>query len=153
MSLFSIKKKVKNFGDAMDYMRGVIRDMNLGHKKGDGWVISDDDSEVEIIPEVVLKGMTIEKNPVLESLTGELQALCFSEDISDEQLREASEGLLPSLCDALKDVGYGLEKPETDVLGGSEGTDDTKVVDGVPSVPEATKPKKEGFLPWNRKGR
>ena len=44
---------------------------------------------------------------VLDQLTDELFALVGDEDLDDEKLREASEGLLPSLCDALHEAGYG----------------------------------------------
>lgn len=40
-------------------------------------------------------------------LLRELQELVNDEDLTDEKLREASEGLLPRLCDALRVAGYG----------------------------------------------
>jgi len=44
----------------------------------------------------------------LDQLTDELAKLVGNEDLDDEMLREASEGLLPSLSDALHEAGYGV---------------------------------------------
>ncbi len=44
----------------------------------------------------------------LDYLTNELSELIGNEDLTDEDLREASEGLLPQLCDALNREGYGI---------------------------------------------
>jgi len=44
----------------------------------------------------------------LDILTDELRNLINSEDVTDNDLREASEGLLPSLIDALAEAGYGI---------------------------------------------
>ena len=45
---------------------------------------------------------------ILDILSNELQRLVGNEDLTDNDLRDASEGLLPSLCDALADAGYGI---------------------------------------------
>jgi len=47
---------------------------------------------------------------VLDGLTDELLNLVGSEDLTDQDLREASEGLLPSLCDALQENGFGIRR-------------------------------------------
>ena len=44
----------------------------------------------------------------LNILADKLRNLINNEDLTDEDLREASEGLLPSLYDALVDAGYGI---------------------------------------------
>mgnify|MGYP001563721406 CR=1 FL=1 len=44
---------------------------------------------------------------LLDKLTDELGQLVSDEDLTDEKLREASESLLPALCDALTSEGYG----------------------------------------------
>ena len=44
----------------------------------------------------------------LDELTDDLQRLIGNEDLTDEDLRDASEGLLPSLCDALSACGFGV---------------------------------------------
>lgn len=44
----------------------------------------------------------------LNILADELRNLINNEDLTDEDLREASEGLLPSLCDVLAEAGYGI---------------------------------------------
>lgn len=43
----------------------------------------------------------------LDDLTDDLSHLIGNEDLTDEDLREASESLLPALCDALHEMGYG----------------------------------------------
>jgi hypothetical protein len=60
-----------------------------------------------------LKRIRDEHNPplkykkLLTQLSNELYELISKEDLTDEDLREASENLLPSLCDVLYDCGYG----------------------------------------------
>lgn len=44
----------------------------------------------------------------IDELTEELSNLIGSEDLEDDDLREASEGLLLSLCDELHNLGYGI---------------------------------------------
>lgn len=44
----------------------------------------------------------------LDALADELRTLISNEDLTDDDLRDASEGLLPSLCDALAEAGYGV---------------------------------------------
>lgn len=44
---------------------------------------------------------------LLDTFTDQLSELCCDEDLTDDKLREAAEGLLPSLCDALHEAGYG----------------------------------------------
>lgn len=44
----------------------------------------------------------------LDELTDDLDKLVSDESLDDEQLRDASEGLLPALCDALHAEGYGI---------------------------------------------
>src|SRR5205085_11513722 len=46
---------------------------------------------------------------LFRSLTDQLATLMANEDLTDEDLREASENLLPSLTDALHDAGFGKE--------------------------------------------
>lgn len=43
----------------------------------------------------------------LDTLTDQLFALIDDEDLNEEQLKDASEGLLPQLADALLAEGYG----------------------------------------------
>jgi hypothetical protein len=43
----------------------------------------------------------------LTDLTDELFELIGSEEMTDQDLRDAAEGLLPKLYDTLKDAGFG----------------------------------------------
>jgi hypothetical protein len=48
----------------------------------------------------------------LNTFTDDLYELCADEDLTDDKLREASESLLPSLSDALRDAGFSTKYPE-----------------------------------------
>ena len=48
----------------------------------------------------------------VKELTKELYSLIGDEDLDEEKLKEASEGLLPNLLDALKDAGFVDETEE-----------------------------------------
>jgi len=45
----------------------------------------------------------------LDRLTDELFLLTATEDLNDDDLREAAEGLLPELYTALRQAGYGTD--------------------------------------------
>jgi len=45
----------------------------------------------------------------LDTFTDELATLMADEDLTDDKLRDAAEGLLPSLTDALHEAGFRKE--------------------------------------------
>ena len=45
----------------------------------------------------------------LDELARQLLVLCADEDLDDEKLRAAAEGLLPNLCDELQNAGFGVQ--------------------------------------------
>lgn len=45
----------------------------------------------------------------IDTLTDQLDKLIGNEELTDEDLREASEGLLPNLADELHGLGYGVK--------------------------------------------
>ena len=48
----------------------------------------------------------------LTTLTDALNDLLADEDLTDEKLRDAAEGLLPTLADALRAAGHGTPGTE-----------------------------------------
>ena len=46
----------------------------------------------------------------LDDLSRQLADLCADEDLDDEKLRDAAEGLLPNLCDELNNAGFGCQE-------------------------------------------
>ena len=61
----------------------------------------------------------MDKKELLSRFSDELFDLISDEDLTDDKLREAAEGLLPALCDSLYDNGFGKrieeDKKEWDV--------------------------------------
>jgi hypothetical protein len=64
------------------------------------------------MPEVDISDIVQAK---LTDLTDELIALIGSEEMTDEDLRDAAEGLLPTLYDTLREAGFGTNPPGSEV--------------------------------------
>lgn len=101
MAKIKIERSIKTPGAAIEVLRTIALLVNRGHVSGEGWAIAEGEPEIAKA-----------RDPKLDDLTNKLYELVGSEDITDEDLREASEGLLPALYDALREAGHGSDEPE-----------------------------------------
>lgn len=156
--LLKIEKNADNAGQAQDQLRGIISLMNLGHKKGDGWVFGE--GEIEHAPEIRAQL----KNPVVSDLCSQVQLLIEGKDIreADAETVEGLAKLVPMLVEALCGEGYGLPKaPDSASTQAEEGdkakdeeSGDQEVKDAPRGSQEATeggeKVEKKRF-PWDQR--
>lgn len=133
MNILKIERQAKTNGDAQNALRSIIRELNLGRKKGDGWVFGEGELEHTSQPRAKLL------NPQLVDLSSQLQMLVEGKDIREAGAEdvESLARILPLLADALSAEGYGIPKgPEASESSSGDGSEG-KVEESVESGEKA----------------
>lgn len=145
MSVFNVKKEVKNFGEAMDFMRGIMQKMNRGIMSGECWAIGSD------VPEEKRARIL---NPQLHEIAFKIQEMSLVEDAP-----MSSFPFLKDVAALLAVEGYGMgdqyradssQTKQGEVEGSGDGT---KVDSGITGAENAPQSFKEGegsgkSAPW-----
>lgn len=156
--LLKIEKNAESAGQAQDQLRSIISLMNLGHKKGDGWVFGE--GEIEHAPEIRARLLS----PELLELTGRLQAVLKDKDIreADADTVEQLAQILPLICTALSMEGYGSstgpDSSSAEAGQGDKAPDEESTVSDTNKAPEGSHEATEGDekvekkrFPWDQR--
>lgn len=152
MNILKVERSAKTNGDAQNALRSIIRDLNLGRKKGDGWIFGEGELEHLSQPRAKLL------NPQLVDLAAQLQMLIDGKDIREAGADTVEDlaRILPLLADALSAEGYGIPKEpgstETAPGGEVEGKVEESVDQGT-KTPENASQEATGDAPKVEKKR